>query len=315
MREYLDIVQNVLDHGVRKENRTGIDTFAIANQHFSHDMREGFPLLTTKKVAFKSLSVELEGFIKGITDKRWYKERKCKIWNEWANPEQVQKREEDLLIGENVDEQETRKKLQLLENDLGPIYGYQWRRFDVPYEPDAPFIHHGQPEVPVDEPLEPHNSSYDQLAQIVEKLKTNPNDRRLVCSAWNPHQICKMALPPCHLLWVLTHIDDVLNLHWTQRSCDLMLGVPFNIASYGLLLELLCKEAGMTAGNLSGILCDCHIYENQLDAAREQVKREPLPLPTLKVEPFESIFTWTYKDVELLDYNHLGKIDFGEVAV
>jgi thymidylate synthase len=316
MREYLDIVKNVLDNGVRKENRTGVDTLVVPNQHFSHDMREGFPLLTTKKVYFKGITIELEGFIKGITDKQWYKDRQCKIWNEWGNPRMVEHRiKMEGPIGEDSEwrqpvetEEARRKRIQEEVQDLGPIYGYQWRRFDRPY--------HGE-DAWKEQPYEPlPHMPEDQLARIIETLKTNPNDRRLVCSAWNPHQLCKMALPPCHLLFVLTHIDGVLSLHWTQRSCDLMLGVPFNIAGYGLLLELIAKDCGMTAGNLSGMLCDCHIYENQLEAAAQQIQREPLPLPKLRIaEPFTSIFDWTYQDVELLDYKHLGKIDFGEVAV
>lgn len=304
MRQYLDIVETVLTKGKWKNNRTGIRTLTAPNMFFSHEMEEGFPLLTTKKVAFKTMAVELEGFIKGITSKRWYRDRKCKIWNEWANPRKVKLNLETYSKSNSaiiVDDKETIKIAQELENDLGPIYGYQWRRFDEIYDEDD----------------EGHLKGVDQLADVVDKLKNNPDDRRLVVSAWNPHQLSRMALPPCHLLWVLTHIDGVLSLHWTQRSCDLMLGVPFNIASYGLLLELLCKEANLKPGNLSGTLCDCHIYENQIDVAKEQLKREPRTLPSLEHEPKKefSIFDWEYTDTKLVNYNPHDKLDFGPVAV
>ncbi len=278
MKSYLDIVDRVLTKGKWKGNRTGVRTLACANVHFSHDMSDGFPLLTTKKMAVKAMAVELEGFIGGITDKGWYQSRSCKIWNEWKNPQSND------------------------NNDLGPIYGYQWRRFGFPY------TH------PILEPAEPHIANYDQLHTIVDKLKTNPDDRRLVCSAWNPNSIPSMALPPCHLLFVLTHIDGVLNLHWDQRSCDLMLGVPFNIASYALLLELLCKEANMTPGNLSGMLCDCHIYENHITGARKQLSRTPTKLPQLEILNWAGIFNWQWCDILIHDYNPQDRIRL-EVAV
>lgn len=323
MKQYLDIVATTLAKGRRKVNRTGIDTFAVANQHFSHDMCDGFPLLTTKKMPFKTLCVELEGFIGGITSKKWYQDRGCKIWNEWANPQAVQ----DVLDSDGFNSRgyipptaADRKQIQLGVDDLGPIYGYQWRRFGIDYEISRggrpPFVIDDQSIAgPITEKLKPHLAPYDQLATIVDKLRNNPNDRRLVCSAWSPLQLDQMGLPACHTMFVLTHIDGILNLHWTQRSCDLMLGVPFNIASYAILLELLAKEGGLQAGNLSGILCDCHIYENQMEGANEQLQRQPLPLPKLNITKFTSIFDWDYRDAELQDYKSLDKIDFGAVAV
>lgn len=282
MYKYLDIVKEVLNKGVWKGNRTGVRTLTLPNVHFSHDMDEGFPLLTSKKMATKAMAVELEGFIGGITDKNWYKERGCNIWNEWHSP-----------TGE--------------EDDLGPIYGYQWRRFGQYYGIEYDKV---KPELFIDEA----STSGDQLANIVHKLKTKPDDRRMVCSAWNPEQIHQMALPPCHLAFVLTHIDGVLNLHWTQRSCDLMLGVPFNIASYALLLELLCKEANLKPGNLSGMLCDCHIYENHIDGAKEQTQRKIYALPKLEILNWNGIFNWTHQDMKIVNYQHAPKISF-EVAV
>lgn len=294
MKSYLDIVNNVLKNGKLKGNRTGVRTLVVPNVHFSHNMADGFPLLTTKKMAIKSMAVELEGFIQGIISKSWYKDRGCHIWDEWANPKGL------VYVGgvghckieEILGPPEGKLRKQKECDDLGYIYGWQWRRFNGNLG----------------------GGGVDQLGKIVETLKKNPDDRRMVCSAWNPQQIEEMALPPCHLMFVVTHLDGVLNLHWTQRSCDLMLGVPFNIASYGLLLELLCKEVNMKAGNLSGMLCDCHIYENHLDAAHEQVTREPKPLPTLELLNWQNIWRWTHEDIKVHNYNPAPKIQM-EVAV
>jgi len=327
MKSYLDIVENVLDNGkwkspVRKDEKTGkwepvdggVRTLACPNILFSHDMQEGFPLLTTKKMAFKTMCVELEGFIKGITDKKWFQERKCKIWDEWANPRAVAIREGDLLLGENVGELSVRKRLQKMEPDLGPIYGYQWRKFDE---------HYGHSHRDGAGRIFPSTrtgveSGTDQLKNIVETLINNPMDRRMVCSAWNPNQIGMMALPPCHYSWNVTVIGNELNLFWAQRSCDLMLGVPFNIASYALLLTLLAEVGGFKRGNLSGMLVDCHIYENQIEAAWEQIARTPKELPKLDItegsDDFD-IFKWTYEDVLLQNYDPHEKISFGNVVV
>ena len=304
MQQYLDIVDNILCKGRSKDTRAG-KTIVCPNQFFSHEMHEGFPACTTKKLAFRTMAVELEGFIRGITSKSWYQKRKCKIWDEWANPVEVDRIVHgDLnVINNGIDYPfPDRKKIQKRVDDLGPIYGYQWRKWNEVYSEDCD----GQ------------LKGIDQLKMIVDKLKENPDDRRLVVSAWNPSQIESMALPPCHLMWILTHIDGELSLHWTQRSCDMMLGVPFNIASYGLLLELLCKDSGLKPGNLSGTLCDAHIYENQIEVAKEQLKRKPRQLPKLKLHPEEkqfSIFDWTHDKTELIDYNPHSKLDFGEVAV
>jgi thymidylate synthase len=320
MKQYLDIVQKVLDEGqwkspVRKNQGTGkwepvdggVRTLACANVLFSHNMAEGFPLLTTKKMAFKTMCVELEGFIKGITDKSWYQDRKCKIWNEWANPESVAKMKKELEDSHPTNEEYPTKVVQEIANDLGPIYGRQWRKFDEHYgERYNGTLANGV------------SQGTDQLKNIVDTLTNNPMDRRMVCSAWNPNQIHMMALPPCHYSWNVTVIGNELNLFWAQRSCDLMLGVPFNIASYALLLCLLAEVGGFKRGNLSGMLVDCHIYENQIEGAREQVKREPRPLPSLRIQgdPVDfDIFKWTYDDVILSEYNPHEKLSFGDVVV
>ena len=275
MRSYLNLVQNTLMQGYWKETRTGLRALTTFGQTFSHQMLNGLPLLTTKKIAYKSMWVELEGFIKGITSKKWYQERNCNIWNEWSNPQ-----------NEN-------------ENDLGPIYGYQWRRFNEVYNENDNGSLNG----------------YDQLKNIVEILKNDPENRRMVCSAWNPLQIDSMALPPCHVLWNVVVIGNKIHLLWHQRSADLMLGVPFNIASYATLLLLLAKEANLSPGVLQGTFADCHIYENQIDGAREQLKREPERLPTVDLGDYNSIYTWSSENSILKNYNPHPKIDFGPIAV
>lgn len=327
MKSYLDIVQDVLDDGkwkspVRKNQQTGqwepvdggVRTLACPNVLFSHNMAAGFPLLTTKKMAFRTMCVELEGFIQGITDKEWYQERKCKIWDEWANPKEVEKEMERRTLDPNYcsgTDNEYRKKVQKELTDLGPIYGYQWRKFNKTYMGiDG---QGSQSHVDGD-----WNSHTDQLKNIVDALTNNPMDRRMVCSAWNPNQIGFMALPPCHYSWNVTVIGDELNLFWAQRSCDLMLGVPFNIASYALLLCLLAQVGGFKRGNLSGMLVDCHIYENQIEEAEEQILRTPKSLPSLGIvtkEPKFDIFNWTHQDVLLEGYESHEKISFGNVVV
>ena len=179
------------------------------------------------------------------------------------------------------------------------MYGFQWRRFDEVYDEDDGG----------------HLEGYDQLKDIVDKLHNSPHDRRMVCSAWNPHQLDIMALMPCHFCWSVTVIDNYLNLFWAQRSCDLALGVPFNICSYALLLKLLAKEGGFKEGNLSGMLIDCQLYNNQLEGAKLQITRKPKELSTLEITNFTNIFDWTYEDLELTDYDPHPKIDFGPVAV
>ena len=290
MYSYLNIVRNVLKNGKWKSNRTGVNTLTCANVVFSHEMSEGFPLLTTKKMPMQTIAVELEGFIKGVTSKKWFQDRKCQIWTEWANPIKVQKK-----LQNNV-ALKSRKQIQIEEDDLGGLYGFQWRRFNQAYDEDD----------------EGCITRYDQLKTIVDTLKSNPDDRRMVCSAWNPIQMNRMALSPCHYSWNVVHIDGVLHLNWSQRSCDLMLGVPFNIASYALLLLLLCKESNLKPGNLTGLLADCHIYENHIDQAQEQLLRDPHDLPTITIpdnitlddgsqKPY-NIFDWTHKNYTLSNY-------------
>src|SRR3989344_3496095 len=276
MKEYLDIVKKILNEGVWKDNRTGVRTLAIAGAMFEHDMSKGFPLLTTKQMATKVLKVELEGFIKGITDKRWYQERGCNIWNEWCNPLKVP-----------YGNDEATKKKMLEEPDLGSIYGFQWRHFNADYK-GLNNSHEGE--------------GIDQLKKLVNTLKTNHNDRRMIVTAWNPTHLHQQALPPCHYGFQVTVINNKLNLMWNQRSVDTMLGLPFNIASYALLLHLLAKEIGFEEGKLIGFLGDVHIFENHLDGAREQISREPKQPCQIVTENFTSIFDWSHEQTNVVGY-------------
>lgn len=287
MKAYLDIVKKILDKGVLKPNRTGVDTIAIPGAMFEHDMSEGFPLLTTKTVPLRLVASELEFFIKGITDKQWLLDRNNHIWDEWCSP---------LKVPYGHDE-ETKKKM-MAERDLGPIYGFQWRNFGGEY------CGHDQP----------GKGGIDQLQNLVKKLKTDPSDRRMIVSAWNPQFISQMALPPCHYGFQVTVIGGKLNLLWNQRSVDTALGLPFNIASYGLLLHLLAKESGLQEGQLVGFLADTHVYVNHLDGLKEQLAREPMPLPTIKTEKFDSIFNWQHENTVVENYEHHPGIKF-EIAV
>lgn len=289
MKEYLQIVNNILENGIWKENRTGVRALTCPNLIFSHNMEEGYPLLTTKKMAVKAMAVELEGFIKGVTSKRWFQDRDSNIWNFWGNPKVIKRKSETAYYtSEFLKDKDFQKNAQLIEDDLGPLgYSWQWRRFNEVY----------------DENDGGNLKGYDQLADIVEKLKTNPNDRRMYCSSVNPLQRDAMALEPCHLLWTLTHINGTLHMSWIQRSVDTMLGLPFNIASYALLLTLLCQY-GFRPGTLTGLLCDCHIYENHIKGAYTQLDRMPHRLPKLEIDNTNfDIFNWTHENMKLIDYN------------
>jgi len=288
MKAYLDIVKKVLNQGILKPNRTGIDTIAIAGSMFEHDMKDGFPLLTTKAVPFRLVASELEFFIKGITDKNWLKEKNNHIWDEWCSPEKVPYSHSE----------ETRKKM-IEERELGPIYGWQWRNFGAKYDAYN---------------KKPIGEGIDQLKNVIKKIKENPTDRRMIVMAWNPVDLNRMALPPCHYGFQVTVIGGKLNLLWNQRSIDVALGLPFNIASYGLLLHLLAKESNLKEGKLVGFLADTHIYVNHIEGLKEQLKRKPYPLPKIKTDNFKSIFDWAYEDTKVENYQHHPSIKF-EIAV
>jgi thymidylate synthase len=288
MKAYLDIVKKILNEGFLKKTRQGPDAYTIAGAMFEHDMSEGFPLLTTKKVPLRLVASELEFFIKGITDKNWLRDKNNHIWDEWCSPD---------IVPYSHDPEIQKKMME--ERELGPIYGWQWRNFGAKY------ISHDQ---------QAEGKGIDQFKRLVEKLKENPNDRRMIVSAWNPVDFHRMALPPCHYCFQVTVLDGKLNLLWNQRSIDVALGLPFNIASYALLLHLIAREAGLKEGKLVGFLADAHIFVNHVEGLKEQLTREPKPLPKIKTENFTSIFDWKYTDTIIEDYEAHPRIRF-EIAV
>ena len=288
MKAYLDIAEKILSQGFCKKNRTGVDALTVAGTMFEHDMASGFPLLTTKKVPFRLVFSELEFFIRGITDKEWLKEKNNHIWDEWCSG--------DMVPYANDARTQARMKA---ERELGPIYGWQWRNFGAGY-----IAHNAAPE----------GKGVDQLRLLAETLKKDPDSRRMIVSAWNPLDLSRMALPPCHYSFQVTVIDGKLNLLWNQRSVDVALGLPFNIASYGCLLHLLAKEAGLGEGRLVGFLADTHIYVNHVEAIRGQLARTPRALPKIKTEKFTSVFDWHYADTAIEGYEPHPAIQF-EIAV
>lgn len=286
MQAYLDIVKKVLEKGEKKTDRTGTGTFSVPGILFEHEMSAGFPLLTTKKIPYRLVASELEFFIKGITDKQWLIERNNHIWDEWCTP---------LRIPYAHDE-ETKKRM-LEERDLGPLYGWQWRHFGANYKTyDTDYTGQG----------------VDQLKVLVEKIRKTPDSRQMLVLAWNPVDIDKVVPPFCHYGFQVTVVNGKLNLLWSQRSVDVALGLPFNIASYATLLHLLAKETGYQEGKLVGFLADTHIYSNHVEGLKEQLTRDPnlYPLPQISTPNFTSIFDWKYEDTQILNYQSFPRISF-----
>ena len=278
MKQYLDILDRILKEGKLKHNRTGVDTLSISGSMIEFDMSTGkFPLLTTKKMGLKNICAELEMFIKGIASKEFLQERNCHIWDEWANPAKVPYGNDD----------ESKRKM-FEEKDLGKIYGYQWNNFN--------------------------DSGINQLKNVIETLQKNPSDRRMLVSAWNPQQLGEMALPPCHYCFQLLSNDGYVDLLWNQRSSDFPLGVPYDLASYAMLLTLICQQVKMKPGKVIGFFADSHIYVNQIEGVKEQLKRTPLEQPSVKIlnaaDPNWTIWDWKYTDFELLDYQSHPGIKF-----
>ena len=317
MKAYLDILENIMTNGhdVRM-NRTGIPDIGLsAGAVFEHDMSTGFPLITTKKMGLKNIATELEFFLRGITDKKWLQDRNCHIWDEWANPIKVEQKyniaTSKLSKLTDTEKTQIRNSIMDKERDLGPIYGFQWRHFGGEYQWNQKRID----AKPTDN-FNPQTPGIDQVQNAIDKLKNNPNDRRILVSAWNPVAIPQMALPPCHVMHQLVVRDGKLSLIWTQRSCDMFLGVPYNIASYALLLLLYAKEAGMEPGTLKGELHDAHIYQNHIPQVREQLSREPYPLPTVEIpnEKWRGMLNWSAQDGFILkNYLYHAKLR-GDVA-
>lgn len=287
MKQYLDFLQHILNKGEEKPDRTNTGIISTFGYQMRFDLRDGFPLLTTKRVHFKSVVHELLWFIKGDTNIKYLVDNDVRIWNEW--PYQNFKNHED-YNGETQDEFVARIKSDAdfaeKHGKLGPVYGKQWRDFN----------------------------GFDQLAKTIENIKNNPESRRLIISSWNPPQIKDMALPPCHMMFQFYVSGNKLSLQMYQRSADAFLGVPFNIASYALLLALVAKVTGLEACEFVHTIGDAHIYLNHLEQVKTQLAREPRQLPKLKIVNRINIEDFTYEDIVLENYNPHPTIK-GKVAV
>jgi len=252
MKEYLDLMRHVRDHGVIKEDRTGTGTRSVFGYQMRFDLSQGFPLVTTKKCHLRSIIHELLWFLKGDTNIAYLKENGVSIWDEWADA----------------------------DGNLGPVYGSQWRSW-----PTA------------------DGKSIDQISQVVEQIKQNPDSRRIIVSAWNVAEVEHMALPPCHAFFQFYVADGKLSCQLYQRSADIFLGVPFNIASYALLTMMMAQVCGLKPGDFVHTLGDAHLYTNHLEQTELQLSREPYPLPYMQINPdVKDIFSFQFEDFELLNY-------------
>nr|WP_281347158.1 thymidylate synthase [Tritonibacter litoralis] len=277
VQQYLDALRMVRDQGVESTDRTGTGTISYFGLQCRYPLAEGFPLTTTKKLHLKSIIHELLWFLSGDTNIRYLQDNGVRIWNEWAD--------------EN--------------GDLGPVYGHQWRRF--------PRLELAEGTLG-DEPLY-RAGTVDQIADLVELIKTSPDSRRMIVSAWNPADVPNMALPPCHTLWQVRVAGGKMHLQLYQRSADMFLGVPFNIASYALLLKMLAHVTGYEAGDFIHTMGDAHIYSNHLEQVELQLGRTPKPLPELRIlRDVPSIFDFKFEDFEVIGYDADPNIK-GQVAV
>ena len=288
MVQYLNTLEHVLKNGTLTDNRTGIKTLSAFGLRMEFDLQKGFPLVTTKKVFFPAIVHELIWFIKGDTNIEYLVKNNVNIWNEWPF-EIFQKSPE--YSGQTLDwfknEIATNHDFAKKWGELGPVYGKQWRDFN----------------------------GVDQLKNLIDNIQNNPTSRRLIVSAWNPKDVPSMALPPCHALFQFKVLNQELHCQLYQRSADLFLGVPFNIASYALLTQMIAHVTGLTPGKFIHILGDAHIYENHVDQVKLQLTREPKKLPSLKLnESIKDLFAFKFEDVSLNDYEFWPRI-VGEVAV
>ncbi|MDX9699484.1 MAG: thymidylate synthase [Rhodocyclaceae bacterium] len=253
MKHYLDLMRHVLEHGDRKNDRTGTGTLSVFGWQMRFRLEDGFPLLTTKKLHTRSIIHELLWFLKGDTNIAYLKQNGVSIWDEWANE----------------------------QGELGPVYGKQWRRWETA-----------------------DGRTIDQIGQLIEGLRRNPDSRRHMVVAWNPGEVDGMALPPCHALFQFHVSNGRLSCQLYQRSADIFLGVPFNIASYALLTHMVAQVCELTPGDFIWTGGDCHLYLNHLEQAREQLTREPRPLPVLKLNPeVKDLFAFRFEDIQLEAYN------------
>lgn len=277
MKQYIDLCKTILEKGVKKEDRTGTGTISIFGYQMRFDLNEGFPLLTTKKVHLKSIIHELLWFISGSTNIKYLVDNNVRIWNDWPYKAYSNSPE---FKGETIEEfaskiKESAEFAQKWGN-LGPVYGKQWRDFN----------------------------GVDQLKDIIETIKVNPDSRRLILCAWNPEDVPQMALPPCHCLVQFYVVNNKLSCQLYQRSADVFLGVPFNIASYALLTMMIARECNLELGDFVHTLGDAHIYLNHIEQVEKQIKRSLRPLPQMVLNPnVKSVFDFKYEDFELLNYN------------
>jgi thymidylate synthase len=283
MIQYLDLLRLVLEQGKFKADRTGTGTYSVFGAQTRYCLADGFPLVTTKKVHLRSIIYELLWFLSGDSDTRYLRENKVTIWDEWAD--------------------------EKYEKDLGPVYGKQWRHWTGhsvrQIDPDAnqTLLSLGEVKKPVGR-RELSDHGIDQIANVIAEIRENPNSRRLIVSAWNVVDIEKMALPPCHCLFQFYVSDGELSCQLYQRSCDLFLGVPFNIASYALLTLMVAQVCGLKPGDFIHTYGDLHLYANHLEQAKLQLTRQPRPLPTMKLNPsVKSIDKFEFEDFELVGYD------------
>ena len=252
MKQYLDLMQHVLDTGTQKHDRTGTGTISVFGYQMRFNLQEGFPMVTTKKLHLKSIIHELIWFLQGDTNIKYLKDNGVRIWDEWADE----------------------------DGNLGPVYGSQWRSWPTP-----------------------NGGHIDQITQIINTIKNNPDSRRIIVSAWNVAEIENMALPPCHAFFQFYVADGKLSCQLYQRSADIFLGVPFNIASYALLTMMVAQVCGLEAGDFVHTFGDAHIYNNHLEQVNLQLSRDPKPLPTMKINPeIKDIFDFKFEDFELVNY-------------
>ena len=280
MKQYLELLQHILDKGQDKSDRTGTGTRSVFGYQMRFDLADGFPLLTTKKVHMKSITHELLWFIKGDTHVKYLQDNKVTIWDEWATAEQT-------------------ARFGRQEGDLGPVYGHQWRNFGATKNEDGSYQADG----------------FDQIKWLINEIKTNPDSRRLIISGWNPNEASQVALPPCHTLFQFYVVNGKLSCQLYQRSADVFLGVPFNIASYALLTHMVAQVCGLDVGDFVWTGGDTHLYHNHFEQAKLQLTREPLPLCQLKLNPeIKDIFAFGFDDISIENYQSHERIK-ADVAV
>lgn len=274
MKQYLELLAHILEHGQDKSDRTGTGTRSIFGHQMRFDLADGFPLLTTKKVHFRSIVIELLWFLRGDTHVKYLQDNNVTIWDEWATAEQT-------------------ARFGRQEGDLGAVYGHQWRNFGATKNADGSY----------------QSDGFDQIAWLINEIKTNPNSRRLIVSGWNPNEAGEVALPPCHTLFQFFVVNGKLSCQLYQRSADVFLGVPFNIASYALLTHMVAQACNLAVGEFIWTGGDTHLYHNHIDQAKLQLAREPLPLCQLHLNPdVKDIFEFNFDDIKLINYQSHDKI-------